>query len=54
MNAQEAIWLLDEIAKSGDTEAAHRNADKVLCALLKTMGFDDVVEAWEKVEKWYA
>lgn len=39
---------------SGDPEAAHSQADEVLCDLLRQLGHDDVVEAWDAVPKWYA
>lgn len=37
-----------------DVEAAHQDADDVLCDLLTALGFADVVEEWRKVPKWYA
>lgn len=57
-----AILMLKLTAKSsqdwahghGDPESAHVNADKVLCDLLRALGYGDVVDEWEKVEKWYA
>jgi len=39
---------------SDDTEGAHARADEVLCDLLREMGFGDVVDAWDKIDKWYA
>lgn len=47
------ISKLEEL-DSGDTEASHQEADKLLCALLRKLGYAHVVEAWEKVPKWYA
>lgn len=51
-----AVSELERIAKisAGDPEAAHANADDILCELLKTLGYEDVVIAWQSVEKWYA
>jgi len=37
-----------------DEEFAHPDADAVLCDLLKELGFEDVVELYEKIPKWYA
>ena len=37
-----------------DPELAHGWADQYLCDLLDTLGYKDVVEAWNKVDKWYA
>lgn len=56
MNKQEAIQELEEIADefAGDPEAAHMNADQTLCDLLDSLGYGEVVEAWRRVDKWYA
>lgn len=37
-----------------DVESAHDDADKVLCDLLEALGFKEIVEEYNKVEKWYA
>ena len=37
-----------------DVEIAHATADYVLCDLLDTLGYEDVVLEWKKVRKWYA
>jgi hypothetical protein len=52
----QAIGQLVEIHSRGgvDRENDHGDADKVLCDLLTSLGYGRVVEAWEKVEKWYA
>lgn len=49
--AQLEGWTRPE---GGDCEIAHIEADALLCELLRQLGYGDVVEAWEKVEKWYA
>jgi hypothetical protein len=50
----EAVKKLQEIAKDDDTECAHSDADQVLCDLLESLGYSDVVKAWDEVHKWYA
>jgi hypothetical protein len=37
-----------------DLEASHMKADQVLCELLKELGFQSVVEAYDKIKKVYA
>ena len=37
-----------------DVELAHVDADDVLCDLLEALGYNNVVEEYHKVEKWYA
>lgn len=54
MRRQEALDQLKELQASTDTEAAHGRADDILCALLRRLGHDDVVEAYNKIKKWYA
>ena len=50
----QAINVLDKLSRNRDTEKAHYEADKVLCNLLNELGFEDVVNAWEKIDRWYA
>lgn len=54
MTREEAIAELQRIAKSDDIEVAHSHADLVLCELLNTLGYQDVTDAWDYIEKWYA
>lgn len=54
MTEQEAIQEIENKCHSGDKEMDHSRADEVLCDFLKSLGFFDLVEAWEKVDKWYA
>lgn len=54
MTREDAIEKLKVEQANGDLEMAHGNADDVLCALLVALGYGDVVEEWEKVDKWYA
>ena len=39
---------------NGDTEDAHVNADELLCEFLKKLGYEKLVDEYEKVDKWYA
>jgi hypothetical protein len=46
---------LIELSKSDDTESAHSQADEVLLEILKHEGgYDEIIEAYENVPKWYA
>lgn len=45
---------LKELEDSGDPEYAHEEADNILCDILKYLGFEEIVEAYHKVPKWYA
>lgn len=37
-----------------DTEVAHSEADDILCEILTEMGYNDIVKAYETINKWYA
>jgi len=54
MDAAKAIEKLKAEKSNGDKEAAHANADAILCYLLIDLGYSDVVKAWEDVPKWYS
>lgn len=47
----ELLALLEALQNSGDTEAAHIDADE---ALLKFIADPEVTEAYEQIDKWYA
>ena len=53
MTKEEAIEQLKSI-ESGDTEACHCIADDILCEFLRSLGYGDVVDEWDNVDKWYA
>lgn len=44
----------DENSSEAMCVHAFRCANTVLCDLLRALGYGDVVDEWEKVEKWYA
>ena len=55
MTREEAINELRECEKMvSDPEGAHSMADDILCKLLISLGYQDVVDEWDKIEKWYA
>ena len=37
-----------------DPEEGHELCDDVLCDLLIELGFDEIVEIYDKQDKWYA
>ena len=41
-------------SKGHDAEGNHSLADELLCGLLIELGFDEVVELYNALEKWYA
>lgn len=51
---EEALKRLEELQHSTDTEGAHVKADDVLTDLLWALGYDEVVMAYSRIDKWYA
>lgn len=54
MTPEEAVALLKTLQAGDDPERDHRVADDILCDLLTTLGHEDVVREYLKVDKWYA
>ncbi|MBS9405375.1 hypothetical protein KG088_17325 [Halomonas sp. TRM85114] len=44
-------WLQESTV---DQHKQHVDADKVLCELLTSLGYEDVVEEYRKIDKWYS
>jgi len=51
---QKAVDLLKKEQLNTDIEIAHCNADEILLDLLEKLGCKEVVEEFNKIEKWYA
>lgn len=51
-----ALVVLNAIVAryEGDTGELHGEADDLLLALLKELGFERLVEAFQQLEKWYS
>lgn len=58
MSKQEKILTykirMKQLQESDDTEAAHSEADRLLCELLDSIGYKEVTEEFRKIYKWYA
>jgi hypothetical protein len=54
IDVKEYISQLKELQNSWDTEVAHQDADDIICELLTKLGYQEVVDEYEKVPKWYA
>lgn len=52
--AERILAELRELESGGDPELEHSRADDLLCEMLAVLGYDEIVEAWHKVAKWYA
>jgi len=50
----EQLKRLEELQKITDLECAHQEADGILCEVLNKLGLSDLVEAYNKINKWYA
>ena len=53
-HSEAVIKQLKQLQDSGDTESAHSEADDILCDFLIHLGYDEVIEEYKKIDKWYA
>lgn len=51
---KEAVEKMKECVNNGDIEVAHLDADNILCDVLTQLGYKELVDLYEKVNKWYA
>ena len=53
---EEAVKLLNELIKvhKDNTESLHYQADLLLCKILKSLGYEKLVEMFESFDKWYS
>jgi len=54
MTKEEVIEELKRCQKIKDAGEAHCDADWALLNFLISLGFQDIVDEWHKVEKWYS
>lgn len=58
MSPEEARRELENIINiqnyEHDTEQHHMDADDTLCELLSYLGYDDIVNLYQQVDKWFA
>ena len=56
MTPEEFATRMMEIAadKNDDTEHAHAEADDLLCEALRELGYEEGVDIFEGMTKWYA
>ena len=42
-----------QLASDADIEAAHGKADDILCEVLDKLGYTEIVDLYNSIEKWY-
>ena len=53
--AKEATERMVEISRIvGDTESAHVLADRLMCEILRSEGYGELVSIFEAMDRWYA
>jgi hypothetical protein len=45
---------MQEIAKNGDEEGRHLEADALICKMLRQLGYGMGVDVFNGMQKWYA
>lgn len=53
---QKSLARLEELVNKEypDEEEDHGEADGILCNMLDALGYKDLTDAWDKIEKWYS
>jgi hypothetical protein len=53
---ESAVVYMKQLAELSDRdqEGCHWQADRILCDVLTNLGYTELVEAFNDVEKWYA
>ncbi len=54
MTKEQALAEMRNLMDLADVEIAHSEADDVLCEVLRGLGYDELVDAFEDLPKWYA
>ena len=54
MTYENAVKEMKALADGNDEEADHVRADQILCEYLASLGATELVDAWRKIDKWYA
>jgi hypothetical protein len=50
----DAVGKLKDLIKDEDTEKAHLEADLTLRKILLELGYVEVIELYDQIDKWYA
>lgn len=53
IEAEDIKLELEKILENDEPED-HEIADDLLCKLLRRLGYDEIVDIYEDIEKWYA
>lgn len=51
--AEEMAQIQNSYPKFTDTDERHMKMDEAMCKLLRSLGYGEGVEIFEKSEKWY-
>ena len=54
MKTKNHLEKLQQLKFNDDTEMVHVKADEILCELLSELGYTEIVDAYNELEKWYA
>jgi len=51
---KESVEKMKECVNNNDIELAHVEADDILCDVLTKLGYEELVDVYKNVKKWYA
>lgn len=53
-NREETLEQLQQLQYAPDAESAHKEADDLIVEFLIAQGFEEIADAYNEIEKWYA
>lgn len=53
MSEEEAIERIKCTCFTGYSPEDHENADNILCDFLRVLGYEELVDTYESVSRWY-
>ena len=54
ISEESAILAIQTECFTDDEEIDHKRADAILCEFLRSLGYNDLVDEFDRVHKWYA
>jgi len=54
MTPEQARDKIKEIIATKDEETGHQEADWLMCEILESLGYAEMVSEFNKMDKWYA
>lgn len=54
MTPEEVLREMEALIELGDAEQSHIKADELLAAFIRSLGYEDIADAYDRVPMWYS